>query len=796
MVDSVELSNLAQAKQQMEQQQNEIAQRQLEAQRNRELLQRQVEAMNTQQVLRSRDLQGKKVADINMQNINQANLSLSSYEQSLSNAKNELSNYETNVIKPAELQQKQIQEEQAAYNEALNWIRKGREYYGYNNLSSSLARSYAKEMLQNENAIEELNAKVNAVNSQQVTLNKVFTPKQIEFFTKQGLIQTVEVPVISNNIPVPVVNNLVSPDNKTYNLDFLKTENARQISLPYQMRGTAFGSFNQDLGKIEYKAPTTTVEGTKPFNAYTFVTTTPILKGLVEFSKPIVERMNEREQQFKNQNLGKPEGFSLTQKYVDTVTKVTNPFTEQLLKPQSFYLPYQTRGTENKFAEKTVINSSLNNNILFKPNPELVTAGVKALDIFIKGSLFAPYMETAAARKAKTKQETVQEKKAVSGKTEAFDSDNANEAARSLMKKIEKTYVSQGRNNAEKEVEEMAKKVTDETARNNFEKFLKELYNKKIIRSYVYNTETGQVAFLDDLSISDRFNVLKPNNNLYSGLASDGKIANLNPEGRIPESLGTMESGRMPWLAEKVPTIDRLAETETAVKIFTDQKTTQKTVEKNKVKELNLMNNIFKNASSSVIKNPTTTKTSLINLNTSSNASDSIQRLSPSQVQTPLQKQTQIQLQPQVQPQIQSQILKTSNSQTPRQPTRINLLLPSSVTKKLSSKNLTKLSKAYNVLVKRKGKFFNVGKNLPESKAKKLGSKYALTTLARTFKLKESGTTFEPDINFNISGTTFRAPKNKEPLTFVQRQALNKGSGEVPEILSFKRMKQKRFKII
>lgn len=100
--------------------------------------------------------------------------------------------------------------------------------------------------------------------------------------------------------------------------------------------------------------------------------------------------------------------------------------------------------------------------------------------------------------------------------------------------------------------------------------------------------------------------------------------------------------------------------------------------------------------------------------------------------------------------------------------------------------------KAYNVLVKRKGKFFEIAKGLPKGKALKAGAEKAIRTLARTFKLKESGSTEDIDISYFPSNKIFRAPKkpSDSPLTFVQRVALSRGTGEVREIQSIRKIKQ------
>ena len=102
--------------------------------------------------------------------------------------------------------------------------------------------------------------------------------------------------------------------------------------------------------------------------------------------------------------------------------------------------------------------------------------------------------------------------------------------------------------------------------------------------------------------------------------------------------------------------------------------------------------------------------------------------------------------------------------------------------------------KAYNVLIKRRGKFFEIAKGLPQGQAFKVGAEKTIRTLARTFSLKEAGTTELEDISYFPSNKTFRAPKRpvSNDLTFVQRVGLTRGTGEVPEIQYYKRMKPKK----
>ena len=102
--------------------------------------------------------------------------------------------------------------------------------------------------------------------------------------------------------------------------------------------------------------------------------------------------------------------------------------------------------------------------------------------------------------------------------------------------------------------------------------------------------------------------------------------------------------------------------------------------------------------------------------------------------------------------------------------------------------------KLYKFLSKRRGKWIEIAKGLPERRAKLAGVKYTQRTLARSFKLQETGIGQAEDISFEVPKRLYRAPKIRSKLpsdTYVQIKALSRGTGEVPEILSAKRSKQK-----
>src|SRR3990167_7054090 len=118
----------------------------------------------------------------------------------------------------------------------------------------------------------------------------------------------------------------------------------------------------------------------------------------------------------------------------------------------------------------------------------------------------------------------------------------------------------------------------------------------------------------------------------------------------------------------------------------------------------------------------------------------------------------------------------------------------SKITKSVISKLLSTRT-AYNVFTKRFGKEVQIGKALPLGKAKLLGTKVTKSTLARTIKLKEAGTTSMEDIQFNISPREFRTSKKREPLTYIQIKALTRGTQEIPEIQMARRTKSKSKKL-
>jgi hypothetical protein len=107
-----------------------------------------------------------------------------------------------------------------------------------------------------------------------------------------------------------------------------------------------------------------------------------------------------------------------------------------------------------------------------------------------------------------------------------------------------------------------------------------------------------------------------------------------------------------------------------------------------------------------------------------------------------------------------------------------------------------KRKKAFHVQIKRRGKFLNVGPELPFGRALEFGSKKARESIAATFRLKEAGTTELEDIQFVPSTRIFRTYQVHKgqridlPLTFIQRRGTRLGTaGEVAEITAAKKSK-------
>lgn len=83
----------------------------------------------------------------------------------------------------------------------------------------------------------------------------------------------------------------------------------------------------------------------------------------------------------------------------------------------------------------------------------------------------------------------------------------------------------------------------------------------------------------------------------------------------------------------------------------------------------------------------------------------------------------------------------------------------------------TGIKNAFEVQVRRKGKFITIGENLPFNVAVKKGVQTADTTISRTFRINPKGYTTQQDINYNLP-KYFKVPKSRQlrgPNTFVEQ---------------------------
>jgi len=105
------------------------------------------------------------------------------------------------------------------------------------------------------------------------------------------------------------------------------------------------------------------------------------------------------------------------------------------------------------------------------------------------------------------------------------------------------------------------------------------------------------------------------------------------------------------------------------------------------------------------------------------------------------------------------------------------------------------LKSAFEVQIRRRGRFITIGKDLPLKRAKKLGVKVTMETLGQTFRLVKKGYTKTPDISFEIPSKIFTIPKKPTTaLEFVERRGktLKKGTGEIREIQIARSLKGKK----
>lgn len=121
----------------------------------------------------------------------------------------------------------------------------------------------------------------------------------------------------------------------------------------------------------------------------------------------------------------------------------------------------------------------------------------------------------------------------------------------------------------------------------------------------------------------------------------------------------------------------------------------------------------------------------------------------------------------------------------------------SSIKSTATPKQKKALQKAYQVFVKRRGKYSPLDKILPRGRAILLGRRVTESTLGASFKIKEAGTTQLPDVpaSFSPRFRTYKIRKGKRiPLkdTFIQKRKFRLSSkSEVSEIMSAKKSKRR-----
>ena len=84
-----------------------------------------------------------------------------------------------------------------------------------------------------------------------------------------------------------------------------------------------------------------------------------------------------------------------------------------------------------------------------------------------------------------------------------------------------------------------------------------------------------------------------------------------------------------------------------------------------------------------------------------------------------------------------------------------------------------KAKQAFNVSVRKGGKFVEIGKGLPEGEAMKLGTETTEKTLRASFRLTPGGTTTKKDIYFDFPNQRFTLPvpgsRIRAPLTYIEK---------------------------
>lgn len=116
--------------------------------------------------------------------------------------------------------------------------------------------------------------------------------------------------------------------------------------------------------------------------------------------------------------------------------------------------------------------------------------------------------------------------------------------------------------------------------------------------------------------------------------------------------------------------------------------------------------------------------------------------------------------------------------------------------KKYQAPQSLKARQAYALLIRRGGKFVEVGKGFTLGEGLKRGVEATKSSLAATFRLVEKGTTLAPERQYKVP-FEFEAPKStsrlKAPLTFIQKRGFRLSARpEVSEIMAFKRKSAKK----
>ena len=269
--------------------------------------------------------------------------------------------------------------------------------------------------------------------------------------------------------------------------------------------------------------------------------------------------------------------------------------------------------------------------------------------------------------------------------------------------------------------------------------------------------------------------------NRFSDMSGMGSIASLSNQGKI-ESLG-VNQGKIPTdflKPTKESTKSDLTSTSRSstninAKVITSTSTDKAYSLGTSSGTININDEITKERQSPILVNNTS------NISKVKEITIQQPKVNQVEIQKPVQTTTQVTIQ--VQPPV-----------NPPQPTVTIIKTPPILkgSSESSFKNIKKLSKAYDVLVRKKGKILEVGKGLTYNEAIKLGVTKSKSSAIQTFALKEAGTTNKQDINYKLPSKLFTTPKQSKTnitnLTFVERRGQTITSNtELKDITSNKR---------